>query len=342
MVILLPLVDRRICRRLKLNPDGRLSENPDADRLLGLRQRLLTLLLFFYCVIFAWLVFFSRSATMEYTVHVAPLEDLKNAFSTPTGFTGWFKTLFTDGISAAFSQISLARPQDLLQFFLNMLLFIPMGYLLPYVFSWFRARVRIRPVLCCLLISFLVENIQLISRRGMYDLDDLIANTLGGWIGQLLFITIGYVVTHPGWRAERREYRRWKRIARSRSLLPWTKKAAQSRTTLRGTDQAAVWDFYVNRLGFRLRQQLDRRESGDVVYLFELGKNQVEVICSAREAVPEKQYVSLWATDLPAVRRRLEKCGIAPGDYRRDPCTGQRLLRIAGPDNVRLEIIDAG
>ena len=342
MVFLLPLADRRVCRRLKLNPDGRLSENPDADRLLRLRRRLLSLIFAFYCVVFAWLVFFSRSAAGNYAVHVAPLEDLKNAFSTPTGFTGWFRTLFTDGVSAAFSQISLVRPADLLQFFLNVLLFIPMGYLLPYAFSWFRARVRVRPVLCCLLVSFLVENIQLMSRRGMYDFDDLIANTLGGWIGQLLYITVGYVVTHPGWRKERQEYRRWRRMARSHSLLPWTKKTALSRTTVRGTDQAAVWDFYVNRLGFRPRQQLDRRESGDVVFLFELGKNQIQVICSALEPVPEKQYVTLYASDLPAVRRRLRKCGVEPGDYRRDPATGQRMLRIAAPDNVRMEIMDAG
>ena len=32
VVILLPWADRRICRRLKLNLEGGLSENPDADR----------------------------------------------------------------------------------------------------------------------------------------------------------------------------------------------------------------------------------------------------------------------------------------------------------------------
>ena len=222
-----------------------------------------------------------------------------------------------------------------------MMLFVPLGYLLPYVFRWFRARVRVRPFIFCLLLSLLVENLQLITRRGMYDFDDIISNTLGGLLGQLLYIAVGYVVTHPGWRKNLREYRTWKRRARSSTLFPYTKKSGMFRTTLRGSDQAAVCDFYVNRLGFRLLQQLNRRESGDVVFLFEMGKTQVQVICSFREAVPEKQYLTLYATRLSAVRKRLESNGIRPGEYRRDPCTGQRMLRFTGPDNVRVEIMEA-
>ena len=232
LVFLLPWADRRICRSLRLNLEGGLSENPNADRLLRLRQRLLAFGLLFYLLLFAWLVFFSRGTSGDYTVHVAPLEDVKNAFSTPTGFSGWFRTLFTEGFSSAFSQISIVRPEDLSQFYLNMILFVPMGYLLPYVFRWFRARVRIRPVLFCLLLSLLVENLQLITKRGMYDFDDIISNTLGGWIGQLLYITVGYVVTHPGWRRNLREYRDWKHRAHSSTLFPYTRKSGMFRTTL--------------------------------------------------------------------------------------------------------------
>jgi hypothetical protein len=341
LVFLLPWADRKICRRLKLNLEGGLSENPDADRILRIRQRILALGIVLYMLLFAWLVFFSRSSTGDYTVHVAPLEDLKNAFSTPTGFSGWFRTLFTEGFASAFSQISIVRPEDLSQFYLNMMLFVPMGYLLPYVFRWFRARVRVRPVLFCLLLSFAVENLQLMTRRGMYDFDDIISNTLGGLTGQLLYIAVGYVVTHPSWRRDLREYRAWKRRAHRTTLFPYTKKTGMFRTTLRGSDQAKVYDFYMNRLGFRLRQELNRRESGDVVLLFEMGKNQVQVICTFREAMPDRQYLTLYAMRLPAVRRRLEENGIAPGDYRRDPCTGQRLLRFSGPDNVCVEIVEA-
>ena len=325
LVFLLPLADRRICRRLRLNLEGGLSENPNADRLLRLRQRLLAFGLLLYLLIFAWLIFFSRETAGSYTVHVAPLEDVKNAFKTPTGFSGWFQTLFTEGFASAFSQISIVRPEDLSQFWLNMMLFVPIGYLLPYVFRWFQARVRIRPVVFCLLLSILAENLQLVTQRGMYDFDDIISNTLGGWIGQLLYIAVGYVVTHPGWRKDLRDYRRWKFKARSSTLFPYTKKSGMFR----------------NRLGFRLLQQLNRRESGDTVFLFEMGKTQVQVICSFRDPVPENQYLTLYAVRLPAVRRRLESNGIHPGDYRRDPCTGQRMLRFTGPDHVLVEIMEA-
>ena len=56
---------------------------------------------------------------------------------------GWFRTLFTEGVSSAFSQISIVRPEDLSQFYLNMILFVPMGYLLPYVFEFFRSRASV-------------------------------------------------------------------------------------------------------------------------------------------------------------------------------------------------------
>ena len=341
LVLLLPWADRLICRKLRLNLEGGLSENPDADRLLRLRQRLLAFGVLLYLMLVAWLVFFSRTDSGDYTVHVAPLEDVKNAFSTPTGFTGWFRTLFTEGISTAFSQISIVRPEDLSQFYLNMMLFVPLGYLLPYVFRWFRARVRVRPVVFGLLLSLVVENLQLVTRRGMYDFDDIISNTVGAWVGQLLYIAVGYVITHPAWRKDLREFRDWRRRARSSTLFPYTKKSGAFRTTLLGSDHAAVCDFYINRLGFRLLQQLDRRESGDVVFLFEMGKIQVQVICSFAQAVPEKQFLTLYTTRLPAVRKRLEANGIHPGEYRRDSCTGRRLLRFTGPDNVRVEIMEA-
>ena len=79
-----------------------------------------------------------------------------------------------------------------------------------------------------------------------------------------------------------------------------------------------------------------------MIFLFEMGLNQVQVICAFREDPPEKQYLTMYAAHLPAVRRRLEANGIQPGDYRRDPCTGRRMLRFSGPDNVRVEIMETG
>ena len=53
VIFLLPWADRRICRRLRLNLEGGLSDNPDADRLLRIRQRLLAFGVLLYLLLFA-------------------------------------------------------------------------------------------------------------------------------------------------------------------------------------------------------------------------------------------------------------------------------------------------
>ena len=51
--------------------------------------------------------------------------------------------------------------------------------------------------------------------------------------------------------------------------------------------------------------------------------------------------MTMYTTRLSAVRKRLVSTGIIPGDYRRDPCTGLRMIRFPGPDNICVEIMDA-
>ena len=157
LVILLPWADLRICRKLGLNLRGGVSTNPNADKLLRVRQWILTAGLAVYLFVFAWLTFLSRSASDSFLVHVAPLEDLKNAFRTDHGFSDLFSRLFTEGLSV-FANVKLERPEDIAQFYMNLMVFVPLGYLLPYSFRWFRERVKTRPVGVCFLISFLTEN----------------------------------------------------------------------------------------------------------------------------------------------------------------------------------------
>lgn len=67
----------------------------------------------------------------------------------------------------------------------NILLFVPFGILLPFIFRklqsiwrfllWFAAAI------------LLVETLQLFTLRGACDIDDLILNTLGAFIGFLFF-----------------------------------------------------------------------------------------------------------------------------------------------------------
>lgn len=70
---------------------------------------------------------------------------------------------------------------------LNILLFIPMGYLLPLVFRKVRKHTVIDVVLLCFLISLATETLQLIFRVGWFDVDDIINNTIGALTGALIW-----------------------------------------------------------------------------------------------------------------------------------------------------------
>lgn len=339
-IVLLPFIDRRVCRRLGLNLQHGLSENANADALLRLRQLVLHVVFLVYLAAFLVIVFFSRTTGETFQVHVAPFQDLYNAVETDRGLVDVFVTILREGVVEGLSRVEIIKPQDIVQVYLNVMLFVPMGYLLPYVFNWFRARATIRPVVACFLISLATENMQLIFRRGLYDLDDLLANTLGGFIGQLLFLLIAYVVTHPDWRGEFRAYRRWQRHARHMTLYPFARRIGLSRTTLLATDEGAVWDFYVDKLGFRVKKQVMSLSDIDTRFLLVMGSSQVEVICFNKRKMIPVQYLTISARNLVRIKKRLEKNGIEVGDFHRDPYTDLRCLSFTGPDRVCITVIE--
>jgi glycopeptide antibiotics resistance protein len=67
----------------------------------------------------------------------------------------------------------------------NIVAFIPFGMILPVIRKKTRKFYII--ILLSFELSFIVEVIQLISKVGSFDVDDLILNTLGGTIGYLIF-----------------------------------------------------------------------------------------------------------------------------------------------------------
>ena len=68
----------------------------------------------------------------------------------------------------------------------NVTAFIPFGLLLP----WMRRRMRglFRVLGAMALFSLLIESLQLITRVGSFDVDDIILNTIGGVLGYGLFL----------------------------------------------------------------------------------------------------------------------------------------------------------
>ena len=67
----------------------------------------------------------------------------------------------------------------------NVLLFIPFGYCL----NWMRKRksVFINGFFCGFVTSFIIEVMQLVTGRGIFQIDDIITNTLGSILGAFVY-----------------------------------------------------------------------------------------------------------------------------------------------------------
>ena len=75
----------------------------------------------------------------------------------------------------------------------NIIGFIPLGIFVPFLFR--RLRVAWKTVLMVFLISLSFEMTQLVFGLGVFDVDDLILNTLGGLIGYFVFM-----IAHRIWK----------------------------------------------------------------------------------------------------------------------------------------------
>lgn len=76
---------------------------------------------------------------------------------------------------------------------LNILLFVPMGFLLPFLYrkNWQFGKVY----LTGMIISVLIEAIQFAANRGIVEIDDVLNNTLGTMIGYGVWILFTYIST---------------------------------------------------------------------------------------------------------------------------------------------------
>ena len=81
----------------------------------------------------------------------------------------------------------LRRLRRLRQSFLNMILFVPMGYFLPMVTNRMRSWWKV--ILFGLGVSLGIELLQYMTLLGMFDVDDLFNNTIGVGIGWIIWKT---------------------------------------------------------------------------------------------------------------------------------------------------------
>lgn len=72
----------------------------------------------------------------------------------------------------------------------NVVIFVPFGMLMPVLNR--RCRTIWYTVYLSFELSLLVEAIQLVSKVGSFDVDDLMLNTLGGMLGYILYRIVQY------------------------------------------------------------------------------------------------------------------------------------------------------
>ncbi|MBR0385196.1 MAG: VanZ family protein [Erysipelotrichaceae bacterium] len=338
MVVVMPWIDRAICRKLGVSLDDGVSTNPNADRLRHLRRWMLYFIFGVYIAGVIYISFLSRDAAQDYLVHVNLFRDLGNDIKIDFGVLQLIKVLFTEGLEEALSHVTLAGFDNINQVYLNICMFIPMGYLLPYVFDWFRRNMRWKTVIVCFLASLLIENVQLISRRGFYDVDDLISNTLGGFLGMRLYVLFAYMLTHPRWRQELREREVWRRASNEKPLTPFLPAMHAVRVTVYSHDLSEALEFYGNKMGLRLIGESDN--DGESGLLYELSKTQIEIREVSKRRKLQPQVITIACNNSEYLKKNLEKHQIPTSEYMADSYTGLRTFSFEAPDETTIVIIE--
>lgn len=73
----------------------------------------------------------------------------------------------------------------------NVLAFVPFGFFLPVIVR--KSRSFFYMIFFSFEFSLIVETLQLISKVGSFDVDDLLLNTIGGVIGYLIFVILNHI-----------------------------------------------------------------------------------------------------------------------------------------------------
>ncbi|MEO2202873.1 VanZ family protein [Paenibacillus pabuli] len=99
-------------------------------------------------------------------------------FSRGANFGGWVNLELFSGYVSAWNQWSLSEFQLII---FNMLMFAPLGFLLPLLGMKTRAFKSI--LIISLIITIGIETFQMLTGRGIFELDDILHNTLGSLAG---------------------------------------------------------------------------------------------------------------------------------------------------------------
>ena len=130
-----------------------------------------------YCAVMLWLLFFrsdNRDLNLPYKALLQQNTNLIPFYTTKNYL--YVLQNSTDRYMRTHCFMNLAG---------NIILFIPIGWLLPRL--WVELRNFFRFFAVCIGVMFLVETVQLFSLLGRFDIDDLMLNLFGMVLGFILF-----------------------------------------------------------------------------------------------------------------------------------------------------------
>ena len=127
---------------------------------------------------------FCRTISDTIQLRFHPLLTYKQAFLCWRGDPSISQSICRAILRSSKNILHVTKNSPIEDSFLNILLFIPFGFLAGYVFKktsfW-------KVLISATLISTMIELVQAISRLGCCDIDDVINNTLGTLLGWILY-----------------------------------------------------------------------------------------------------------------------------------------------------------
>ncbi|MBP5654565.1 MAG: VanZ family protein [Clostridiales bacterium] len=138
-----------------------------------------------YMAGFLYVTLFSREPSTESTIVLTPFEGYRQSLQFNPGFIDFLKLVFHKEFSEALNTVRVTSVSRLEENLLNILLFVPFGFLVPTMGKKLRKLLII--VFLGMMSSLAVELVQFFTGLGIFDIDDLLNNTIGAFIGYILF-----------------------------------------------------------------------------------------------------------------------------------------------------------
>lgn len=124
-----------------------------------------------YLLLLAYLLFFSstygRTVEMGYRYNLTPFLEIRRGLK------------HIETVGYRYVLVNIAG---------NVVAFMPFGFLLPLITE--RKMNTIKVFFFSLLLTICAESLQLVSRTGAFDVDDLILNTIGGVLGYWCYVLL--------------------------------------------------------------------------------------------------------------------------------------------------------